>query len=463
MATNTIALLARPVEIDPFEVPAKKAALRSLANKHAAEDIELQTARQGIADDQAARAALAADPTGGEGYLKGLATAGNVKGYFAGVKANADVAKTRAEAGKDQAAATKQQLEAINLRTARYRDALGNVNDSTGAADWVRAMYSDPELGPIIAKELGPVESALGRIPADPQGFAAWKRGSQLGAEKLVEITKPVVGSRNLGDRVEATLTDPTTGRVTVTGTARVGTSPDTAARVAQDERQSLRTDSRERELNPGSRPQYDPTRGVLVDARTGTARPVMGPNGQPLAPRAAMTEFQGKSAVFGDRAAEADRIISGLQGKYSPAAINSKVSVEGVPLVGGMLGAATNYALSAEDQQAEQAQRDFINAVLRQESGAAIGASEFDNARKQYFPQPNDKPENIAQKANNRRLAVAGLQRNAGPSYQQHNGAAPAAPGAPATNANGWALHVDAAGNRAYVSPDGSQFEEVQ
>jgi hypothetical protein len=30
-------------------------------------------------------------------------------------------------------------------------------------------------------------------------------------------------------------------------------------------------------------------------------------------------------------------------------------------------------------------------------------------------------------------------------------------------TNAKGWALHVDAQGNKAYVSPDGKQFEEVR
>ena len=31
-----------------------------------------------------------------------------------------------------------------------------------------------------------------------------------------------------------------------------------------------------------------------------------------------------------------------------------------------------------------------------------------------------------------------------------------------PKTNANGWTLHQDAKGNKAYVSPDGKQFEEV-
>ena len=41
------------------------------------------------------------------------------------------------------------------------------------------------------------------------------------------------------------------------------------------------------------------------------------------------------------------------------------------------------------ERQMFEQAERNFINAILRQESGAAIADSEFNNARKQYMPQP--------------------------------------------------------------------------
>lgn len=128
-----------------------------------------------------------------------------------------------------------------------------------------------------------------------------------------------------------------------------------------------------------------------------------------------APTEFQGKSAAYGLRAREADKILTGLQGKYSPAAVNSKLSVSEWPLIGGALGAATNLSLSDQDQQAEQAQRDFINAVLRQESGAAIGVGEFDNARKQYFPQPGDSKAVIDQKARNRQLAIQGFETNAG------------------------------------------------
>ena len=50
-----------------------------------------------------------------------------------------------------------------------------------------------------------------------------------------------------------------------------------------------------------------------------------------------------------------------------------------------------------------DQAQRDFINAVLRRDSGAAINDREFANARQQNSVQPGDSQEVIAQKRANR------------------------------------------------------------
>lgn len=119
---------------------------------------------------------------------------------------------------------------------------------------------------------------------------------------------------------------------------------------------------------------------------------------------------------MFGSRAAEADRIISDLEGKYSPAAINAKMSAEGVWGIGGALGMLGNQMLSDEAQKAEQAQRDFVNAVLRQESGAVISEQEFSNARKQYFPQPGDSKAVLEQKARNRKTAIDGFRTMAGP-----------------------------------------------
>jgi len=150
------------------------------------------------------------------------------------------------------------------------------------------------------------------------------------------------------------------------------------------------------------------------------------------LAVDKAPTEFQGKSAAYGLRAREADKILNEVQGKYSPAKINAKNAVSEWPIVGGALGAIQNNTLSDTDQKAEQAQRNFVNAVLRQESGAAISPSEFENAKKQYFPQPGDSKAVIAQKDVNRKLAIQGFDSNAGRAKIM-------APGAAATG--GWKI----------------------
>lgn len=71
------------------------------------------------------------------------------------------------------------------------------------------------------------------------------------------------------------------------------------------------------------------------------------------------------------------------------------------------------------EMQKFDQAQRDFINAVLRRESGAVISADEFANARQQYFPQPGDTAETLAQKRANRIEAIRGIGASAGRGYK--------------------------------------------
>lgn len=140
------------------------------------------------------------------------------------------------------------------------------------------------------------------------------------------------------------------------------------------------------------------------------------GPADPNAAKKAAPTEFQGKSATFGARAQAADKIISSLEGSYSPSAVNTKTAIENLPGVGGVLGAASNLMLSDASQKAEQAQRDFVNAVLRQESGAVISDQEFANAKKQYFPQPGDSDAVKRQKAANRQLVIQGFMNNARP-----------------------------------------------
>jgi len=92
------------------------------------------------------------------------------------------------------------------------------------------------------------------------------------------------------------------------------------------------------------------------------------------------------------------------------------------VPLVGGALGSAVNILPGAlggqtpEEQQLIQAKTNFITAVLRKESGAAIGKDEYATEDNKYFPKLGDSQAVIDQKADARRLAIKAIERQAGP-----------------------------------------------
>ncbi len=135
----------------------------------------------------------------------------------------------------------------------------------------------------------------------------------------------------------------------------------------------------------------------------------------------ATLSPEQALSATFADRMANSAPIID----KFGSNLTNIGAKVKDMLPFG-----VGNINQTPEYQQAKQARDDFINAQLRRESGAAIAPSEYTNADRQYFPQPGDSPEVLAQKQKNRSLAVEGMKRAAGPSYSpsQQIGA-PAAP----------------------------------
>lgn len=72
------------------------------------------------------------------------------------------------------------------------------------------------------------------------------------------------------------------------------------------------------------------------------------------------------------------------------------------------------NFLKTADRQIYEQAQKNFITAVLRRESGASIAPTEFDTAKDVYFPQPGDTPEVVAQKERTRNVVINNFYREA-------------------------------------------------
>lgn len=149
--------------------------------------------------------------------------------------------------------------------------------------------------------------------------------------------------------------------------------------------------------------------------------------NGKP------QTTAQATVQGYADRMLESDKIIGKIGSQFTGAA--------------SYIGQAVpNIFKSSTRQQYEQAQRNFVNAVLRRESGAVISDEEFANAQQQYFPQPGDLPEVIAQKAANRNTVINNL-------YLAANKPRPAEPGS---------IIEDAEGKQYRVGDDGETLEPL-
>ncbi|MEL7231022.1 MAG: hypothetical protein AAGJ85_00755 [Pseudomonadota bacterium] len=152
----------------------------------------------------------------------------------------------------------------------------------------------------------------------------------------------------------------------------------------------------------------------MLSGGKVPESETVFGPDGKPILQRGSgamggngkdLTVDAAKNTGFLIRAQDSMRVLDALEGEGTD--LGAKIA-NNIPVLG-------NYLQTPEYRQYDQARRDFINAVLRRESGAVIADSEFANAERQYFPQPGDDPATIAQKRQNRENAVRGFEVGAG------------------------------------------------
>ena len=158
----------------------------------------------------------------------------------------------------------------------------------------------------------------------------------------------------------------------------------------------------------------------VAFNPRTNIAAPVMTAEGKPLAGGKPLTESQGNATAFGMRMQSANDILEKLAKETDSFGQNivRPPVVAGVPYVGESLAQNLPSFLggsSGKQQQVQQAKTNFITAVLRKESGAAIGPNEFITEDKKYFPQPNDSNAVIKQKEDARKLAIQAMRIQAG------------------------------------------------
>ena len=138
------------------------------------------------------------------------------------------------------------------------------------------------------------------------------------------------------------------------------------------------------------------------------------------------LKEGEGKSVTYGVRAAAGLKKLEELEDNgYNPANEKDRFAAK-VP--GG------NYVMSGTGQKYAQAEREFLGAVLRKDTGAAVTPGEMEFYGEQFFPRAGDSSEVIKQKREARRTAFDALKAGSGAGQ-------PLIPDVPATAPRGGAI----------------------
>ena len=125
----------------------------------------------------------------------------------------------------------------------------------------------------------------------------------------------------------------------------------------------------------------------------------------------------QGKAAAFAKRAVASMAAYEGAG--LDPDSMVGQWGNQTFPSITAMASSDRRNAVRGME-------KEFIAAVLRYDSGAAIPPSEFESAYQIYFPSSSAGPEEIAQKARARKTAVEGLMIGAGPAAARVGGDQP-------------------------------------
>jgi hypothetical protein len=131
------------------------------------------------------------------------------------------------------------------------------------------------------------------------------------------------------------------------------------------------------------------------------------------------LTEGQGKDIVYFSRGRDSNALLKKFgdnllmtQGNQGARGILDS-ALRGLPFVGD--SGLVNGLISSDRQQAQQAAAEFLSAILRKDTGAAITKQEFDIYGPMYLPMPGDSAATLEQKAVARQGALEGIKAGLG------------------------------------------------
>lgn len=301
--------------------------------------------------------------------------------------------------------ATQQQLEDFARGSMQALAQLESfeANGGEGYAEFMQrgrtALQQNPDMDPELRRLIETAPDTYNpRFVAAVRAYATRMRDAALSPEQLARLdeqrqTRTANQRRNLTpeEAQAAGLRPGTVAQTDGSGQIYVVQSPQSLSASGS---YSMLTpgEAEQMGLPPGSYQRNDATGQVTVVGRT----------------RGQYTESASSSAQYADRMASANQTLVQLE--------------DGMTDPTGVFVAQSGAGSEAE-RRVRQAQREFVNAILRRESGAVIADSEFASAAQQYFPQPGDRAVVIAQKRAARQRAIQGLINSSQGAYEEWYG----------------------------------------
>jgi hypothetical protein len=488
---NTIALQVRPPQLDsPIESQGKVLQLRQMLNADQQAQYQQQQQAQAQQDDQSYRAALQANPNGGAGLLSALAGSGNYKGHAAAVKAdqdqrkgNADIDKTKADTDKANRESASHQFEMAGQLAGAWANNPGVTKQQILAG--LNAAAHSGVISPEIAQ--AKLDEVSG-LPEDPRALNGWAKNTLMQVMKAkdqFDLTTVSANTKATNDvSIANSVRSAASSRYSADSSARTA-----GARLAYDKEKDKSGDdapmdplavrmTAQQYLAGDSGVIGNFGRGAqsarnLVKVREEIARQAnaQGLNGADIA--AKMAEFQGLKAgqrTAGTRSASIE-IAANEAAELAPLALEAsqKVARSGLLPFGKaqiMFDSNTNDPALRQFAMANNALANAYGQVMSRGGVATVSDKEH---AKELLSTAFDQPSYAAAvqqlqaeiKAAQKAPKAVRKDMSNETSGRDHDGKRAGA--APTSNAKGWTLHTDASGNKAYVSPDGKQFEEVK
>lgn len=207
---------------------------------------------------------------------------------------------------------------------------------------------------------------------------------------ELEAMRNPQADPLKVGDG--ETVIDPRTGQVLFQGKPKEPAKPSAVQEYEYAKEQGFPGTFQDWEASKkgGMSLQVDPATGAVSFQQGGNIKP--------------MTEGQSKDAVFATRAEGA----LGLIDQFGDALTGTEGMIGSTV---GQLPVVGNYAKTEAFQQAEQAGKEFLQAILRKDTGAAITKEETSEYGSVYLPRPGDRPQLLQQKKSSRLRALEAIK----------------------------------------------------